>query len=224
MTIRKNLTTCIHDAQQEALKEENLKAELLRGMEKQLVPNEEGTLYFMGHIWVPLFGEARGRQKSYADRRRKPLAFDEGDMVLLKVSPWKGVARFGKRGKLNPRYIFPFKILEKIGTVEYKLELPEELNGVHDTFHMSNLKKSPTQETVVIPTDEVHIDDKLRFTEEPVEVMDWKVQNTRRSRIKLVKVRWNSKHVPEYTWEREDQFKAKYRHLFQEDPERDNSA
>ncbi|XP_021984968.1 uncharacterized protein LOC110880836 [Helianthus annuus] len=145
-------------------------------------------------------------------------------MVLLKVSPWKGVARFGKRGKLNPQYIGPLKILEKIGTVAYKLELSKELNGVHDTFHVSNLKKSPTQETVINPADEVHIDDKLRFTEEPVEVMDWKVQKTRRSGIKLVKVRWNSKHGPEYTWECEDQFKAKYPHLFEEAHVRDNSA
>ncbi|KAM0025810.1 putative nucleotidyltransferase, Ribonuclease H [Helianthus debilis subsp. tardiflorus] len=104
---------------------------------------------------------ARDRQKSYANKRRKPLEFEVGDKVLLKVSPWKGVARFGKRGKLNPRYIGPFKILERIGTVAYKLELPEELNGVHDTFHVSNLKKSPTQETVIIPADEVHIDNTL---------------------------------------------------------------
>ncbi|KAJ0810087.1 putative nucleotidyltransferase, Ribonuclease H [Helianthus annuus] len=107
---------------------------------------------------------ARDRQKSYADKWRKPLAFEVGDMVLLKVSPWKGVVRFGKRGKLNPRYIGPFEILEKIGTVAYKLKLPEELNSVHDTFHVSNLKKSPTQETVVIPADEIHVNDKLQFT------------------------------------------------------------
>ncbi|KAJ0457620.1 putative nucleotidyltransferase, Ribonuclease H [Helianthus annuus] len=163
---------------------------------------------------------ARDRQKSYADQRRKPLEFEVGDKVLLKVSPWKGVARFGKRGKLNPRYIGPFRILERVGTVAYKLELPEELNGVHDTFHVSNLKKSPTQEDVIIPADEVHIDDALRFTEQPVEVTDWKVNRTRRSSVKLVKVRWNSKHGPEYTWEREDQFKEKYPHLFKKTPAR----
>ncbi|MFS7929027.1 putative chromatin remodeling & transcriptional activation CHROMO-DOMAIN family [Helianthus anomalus] len=139
-------------------------------------------------------------------------------MVLLKVSPWKGVVRFGKRGKLNPRYIGPFKILKKIGTVAYRLELPEELSNVHNTFHVSNLKKSPTQETVVIPADEIHVNEKLQFTEEPVEVTDWKVHKTRRNRRRLVKVRWNSRHGPEYTWEREDQMKSKYPHLFPDPP------
>ena len=161
---------------------------------------------------------ARDRQKCYADRRRKPLEFEVGDMVLLKVSHWKGVARFGKRGKLNPHYIGPFKILERIGLVAYKLDLPAALNGVHDTFHVSNLKKSPTQDTVVMPTDEIHIDDTLHFVEEPVEVIDWKINKTRRSSVKLVKVRWNARHGPEYTWEREDQMKEKYPHLFPKTP------
>ncbi|KAJ0604534.1 putative nucleotidyltransferase, Ribonuclease H [Helianthus annuus] len=167
---------------------------------------------------------ARDRQKSYADPKRKSVEFEVGDKVLLKVSPWKGVVRFGKRGKLNPRYIGPFRILRRIGTVAYKLELPEELNGVHDTFHVSNLKKSPTQENVIIPVDEVHIDEALRFTEQPVEVTDWKVNKTRRSSVKLVKVRWSSKHGPEYTWEREDQFKEKYPHLFKKTPARVSST
>ncbi|GJW93164.1 hypothetical protein Tco_0172836 [Tanacetum coccineum] len=84
---------------------------------------------------------ARDRQKSYADKRRKPLLFEVGDKVMLKVSPWKGVIRFGKRGKLNPRYIRPFKILDKVGTLAYRLELPEQLSRVYSTFHVSNLKK-----------------------------------------------------------------------------------
>ncbi|KAJ0603514.1 putative nucleotidyltransferase, Ribonuclease H [Helianthus annuus] len=167
---------------------------------------------------------ARDRQKSYADRGRKPLSFEVGDKVLLKVSPWKGVARFGKRGKLNPRYIGPFEILEKIGTVAYKLKLPEELSNVHDTFRVSNLRKSPTVDIVIIPADEIHVDDTLQFTEEPVEVMDRKVHKTRRSNIELVKVRWNSRHGPEYTWEREDQIKAKYPHLFKKTSGKDGST
>ncbi|XP_021975455.1 uncharacterized protein LOC110870578 [Helianthus annuus] len=121
---------------------------------------------------------ARDRQKSYADKRRKPLSFEVRDKVLLKVSLWKGVARIGKRGKLNPRYVGLYEILEKIGTDAYKLKLPEELSSVHDMFHVSNLKKSPTQETVFIPEEEVHIDNKLQFTKAPVEVMDRKVQKT----------------------------------------------
>ncbi|KAJ0878102.1 putative nucleotidyltransferase, Ribonuclease H [Helianthus annuus] len=167
---------------------------------------------------------ARDRQKSYANKKRKQLSFKVGDKVLLKVSPWKGVARFGWRGKLNPRYIGPFEILENIGTVAYKLKLPEELSSVHHTFHVSNLRKSPTQDTVIIPADEIHIDNKLQFTEEPVEVTDWKVQKTRRSCIKLVKVRWNSRHGPEYTWEREDQMKEKYPHLFPKTPTKNKKA
>nr|GFA32154.1 putative reverse transcriptase domain-containing protein [Tanacetum cinerariifolium] len=115
---------------------------------------------------------ARDRQKSYADIRCKPLEFQVGDRVMLKVSPWKGVVHFGKRGKLNPRYIGPFKVLAKVGTVAYRLELPEQLSRVHSTFHVSNLKKCLSDEPLAISLDEVHIDDKLRFVEEPVEVMD----------------------------------------------------
>ncbi|XP_022041866.1 uncharacterized protein LOC110944512 [Helianthus annuus] len=111
-----------------------------------------------------------------------------------------------------------FEVGDMIGTIAYKLKLPEELSSVHETFHVSNLKKSPTQETVTIPTDEIHINDKLQFTEEPVEVTDWKVHKTRRSRRKLVKVRWNSRHGPECTWERENQMKSKYPHQFQDSP------
>ncbi|KAI3828281.1 hypothetical protein L1987_02379 [Smallanthus sonchifolius] len=137
---------------------------------------------------------------------------------MLKVSPWKGIARFGNSGKLNPRYIGPFEILARVGPVSYKLKLPQELSNVHDTFHVSNLKKCLSDETLIIPPNETNIDDKLHFVEEPIEVTDWKVQKTRRNRVKLVKVRWNSKRGPEYTWEREDQIKAKYPSLFTNTP------
>ncbi|GJU04642.1 putative reverse transcriptase domain-containing protein [Tanacetum coccineum] len=115
---------------------------------------------------------ARSRQKSYADVRRKPLEFEEGDKVMLKVSPWKSVVRFGKRGKLSPRYIGPFKILSRIGLVAYKLELPQELQGIHNTFHVSNLKKCLSDEDLVIPLDEIRIEEKLHFIEEPIEIVD----------------------------------------------------
>ena len=118
---------------------------------------------------------ARDRQKSYADNRRKPLEFQVGDKVLLKVSPWKGVARFGKRGKLNPRYIGPFEILARIGPVAYKLKLPQELSSIHDTFHVCNLKKCLSDETLIIPPDEVCVDTRHNFVEQPIEVSDWKV-------------------------------------------------
>ncbi|GJT26650.1 putative reverse transcriptase domain-containing protein [Tanacetum coccineum] len=126
---------------------------------------------------------ARDRQKSYANIRRRPMVFQVGDRVMLKVSPWKGVVRFGKRGKLNPRYVGPFK-------------------------------KCLSNESLVIPLEELRVDDNLHFVEEPVEVMDREIKQLKRSRIPIIKVRWNSKQGPEFTWEREDQFKQKYPHLF----------
>ncbi|GJY67723.1 putative reverse transcriptase domain-containing protein, partial [Tanacetum coccineum] len=157
---------------------------------------------------------ARDRQKSYADLKRKPMEFQVGDKVMLKVSPWKGVVRFGKRGKLNPRYVGPFKVLKKVGAVAYKLELPQELSRVHNTFHVSNLKKCYSDDPLVVPLEGLQVDDKLHFVEEPVEVMDREVKQLRRSRVPIVKVRWNSRRGPEFTWEREDQFRKKYPHLF----------
>ncbi|GJS69640.1 putative reverse transcriptase domain-containing protein [Tanacetum coccineum] len=139
---------------------------------------------------------ARDRQRSYANIRRKPLEFQVGDHVMLKVSPRKGVIRFRKQGKLNPRYIRPFKILEQIGLVAYKLELPEELSNVYNTFHISNLKKCLSDESLVIPIKELRLDDKLNFVEEPVEIMDREVKQLKHSRNPIVKVRWNSKRGP----------------------------
>ncbi|GJZ88664.1 hypothetical protein Tco_0660446 [Tanacetum coccineum] len=144
------------------------------------------------------------------------MVFQVGDRVMLKVSPWKGVVHFGKRGKLNPRYVGPFKVIERVGIVAYKLELPQQLSRVHNTFHVSNLNKCLFDESLVIPLEELRVDDKLHFVEEPVEVMDREIKQLKRSRIPIIKVRWNSKRGPEFTWEREDQFKQKYPHLFTE--------
>ncbi|GKB36965.1 putative reverse transcriptase domain-containing protein [Tanacetum coccineum] len=119
--------------------------------------------------------------------------------VMLKVSPRKGVIRFGKRGKLNPRYIIPFKILERIGPVAYKLELPEKFSNIHSTFHISNLKKCLSDESLVIPMKELQLDDKLNFVKEPVEIMDREVKQLKQSCISIVKVRWNSKRGLEFT-------------------------
>ncbi|KAD3640025.1 hypothetical protein E3N88_29248 [Mikania micrantha] len=131
----------------------------------------------------------RSRQKSYADKRRK----------------------------LTPRYVGPFEIIERIGHVAYRLSLPDELNGVHDVFHISNLKKCLADETLIIPVEEIQLDENLRFVEEPLEIMDRKVKKLRRSRIPIVKVRWNSRRGPEFTWEREDHMKNKYPQLFAEE-------
>jgi hypothetical protein len=133
---------------------------------------------------------------------------------MLKVSPWKGVIRFGKRGKLNARYIGPFEILQRIGPVAYRLKLPQELSLVHDVFHVSNLKKCLADESLVIPLEELRLDDKLTFVEEPVEIMDREVKQLKQSRIPIVKVRWNAQRGPNFTWEREDQMRKKYPQLF----------
>nr|GEX80023.1 putative reverse transcriptase domain-containing protein [Tanacetum cinerariifolium] len=156
----------------------------------------------------------RSRQKSYADVRRKRMEFEVGDKVMLKVSPWKGVIHFGKCGKLSPWYIGPFEIIKRIGLVAYKVELPEKLRGIHNMFHVSNLKKCLADEDLVIPLEEVQLDDKLHFIEEPMEIMDQEVKRLKQSRIPIVKVRWNSRRDPKYTWEREDFFKRNYPHLF----------
>nr|GEY58760.1 putative reverse transcriptase domain-containing protein [Tanacetum cinerariifolium] len=114
----------------------------------------------------------RSRQKSYADVRHKPMEFSVGYMVMLKVSPWKGVIHFGKHGKLSPRYVGPLKIMDRVGPVAYKLELPRELQGIHNTFHVSNLKNCLADENLIIPLEEIQLDDKLHFIEEPVKIMD----------------------------------------------------
>ncbi|GKD60080.1 hypothetical protein Tco_1297589 [Tanacetum coccineum] len=129
---------------------------------------------------------ARDRQKSYADKKHKPMDFHVGDKVMLKVSPWKGVVRFGKRGKLNPRYVGPFKVLEKVGAV--KLELPQELSRVHNTFHVYNLKRCYSDDPLTMPLDGLHVDDKLQFVEEPVEIMDREVKQLIYSRVLIFKV------------------------------------
>nr|GEU48667.1 putative reverse transcriptase domain-containing protein [Tanacetum cinerariifolium] len=156
----------------------------------------------------------RDRQKSYADKRRKPLEFSVGDYVLLKVLPWKGVVRFGKKGRLAPRFVRPFEIIEKVGHVAYQLDFPKELNGGHDTFYVSNLKKCLADPTLQVRLDEIRVDAKLNFVEEPVEILDREFKKLKRGRIAIVKVRWNSKRGLEFTWERKDQMKLKYPYLF----------
>ncbi|GJZ83502.1 putative reverse transcriptase domain-containing protein [Tanacetum coccineum] len=137
-------------------------------------------------------------------------------LKTARISPWKGVVRFGKKGKLAPRYVGPLEIVECVGPVAYRLKLPQELSYVHDTFHVSNLKKCLAEPDVQVPLDEIEIDENLRFVEEPIEIVERDVKKLKRRRIPLVKVRWNSRQGAEYTWEREDQFQKKYPHLFSE--------
>ncbi|GJW56829.1 putative reverse transcriptase domain-containing protein [Tanacetum coccineum] len=152
--------------------------------------------------------------ETFAGKEERPLEFSVGDYVLLKVSPWKGVVHFGKKEKLAPRFVAPFEIIEKVGPVAYRLDLLEELNGVHDTFHLSNLKKCLANPTLKVPLDEIRVDEKLNSVEKPVEILEKEFKKLKRSRIAIVKVQWNSKRGPKFTWEREDQMKLKYPHLF----------
>ncbi|GKB09097.1 putative reverse transcriptase domain-containing protein [Tanacetum coccineum] len=204
-------------SQVKAFKDENVIAKGLNGTDQQMEKREDGSLHYMDCIWVPLLGgvrtkimdkahkmrligpemvqemtdkvvvirdrlkDARDRQKSYTDNRRKPLEFQVGDHIL-----------------------------ERIGSVAYRLRLPKELSGVHDTFHVSNLKKCLVDENLHVPLEEIKVDKTLRFVEEPLEIMHRVVKTVKRSKIPIVKVPWNSKHGPEFTWEREDHMKAKY--------------
>ncbi|KAJ9536505.1 hypothetical protein OSB04_un000342 [Centaurea solstitialis] len=133
------------------------------------------------------------------------------------LSPLKGLFRFGKTGKLSPRFIGPFEILERIGPVAYRLDLPLELSAIHDTFHVSNLKKCLSEKTVVLPLEGVQINEQLHIAEVPIEILDREIKQLRRSKIPIVMVRWNSKHGLEFTWEREAFMKSKYPHLFTEE-------
>ncbi|GKC38910.1 hypothetical protein Tco_1051294 [Tanacetum coccineum] len=148
----------------------------------------QGVMNTLMNRKVEKLKAARDRQKNYVDNRRKPLEFEVGDRVMLKVSPWKGVIRFGKNGKLAPSYVGLLEILERIGPVAYQLRLPEELSRVHDIFHVSNLRKCLADASLHVPLDEIRVDKTLRFVEEPIKIMDREVKSLKRSRILLVKV------------------------------------
>ncbi|KAD6796699.1 hypothetical protein E3N88_07595 [Mikania micrantha] len=157
---------------------------------------------------------SQDRLKSYADKRRRPIEFNVGDRVLLKVSPWKGLIRFRKRGKLSPRYIGWFKILARIGKVAYRLELPDELSSIHPTFHVSHLRKCLVDETSHVLYDEIEIDDKLNYVEEPVVILDRDEKRLRNKTIKMVKVQWKHRKGSEATWETEEEMRTCYPQLF----------
>ncbi|GKE39225.1 hypothetical protein Tco_1462630 [Tanacetum coccineum] len=125
----------------------------------------------------------------YANLKRKPMDFQVRDRVMLIVSPWKGVVHFGEQEKLNPRYVGPFKVLEKVGSIAYKLELPQEFSRVHNLFHVSNLNKCYSNEPLAIQLEGLHVDDTLCFVEEPIEIIDREVKRLNQIRIPIAKVR-----------------------------------
>ncbi|KAL0549014.1 hypothetical protein IC582_013494 [Cucumis melo] len=158
---------------------------------------------------------AQSRQKSYADVRRKDLEFEIGDKVFLKVAPMKGVLRFERWGKLSPRFVGPFEILERIGPVAYRLALPPSLSAVHDVFHVSMLRKYVPDPSHVVDYEPLEIDGNLSYVEQPVEVLAREVKTLRNKEIPLVKVLWRNHRVEEATWEREDDMRSRYPELFE---------
>ncbi|KAJ9558182.1 hypothetical protein OSB04_012796 [Centaurea solstitialis] len=254
MLVQTSLKNQILEAQEEALKVENLKKETLHQIEKEFEVKDEGVCYFKDRDLSTLYHPQTDRQtertvqtledmlcacvmelggswnnhlpltefsynNSYhtnipcasyealygckwrSQLNLKPLEFQVGDKVLLKVSPWKGLLGFGKKGKLSPRFIGSFMMQERVGPVTNKLELPLELSALHDTFHVSNLKKCLSEEAVVLPLEVVQINERLHITEEPIEILDQEIKQLRRSKIAIDKVRWNSSHGPEITGE-----------------------
>ncbi|KAL0549903.1 hypothetical protein IC582_014398 [Cucumis melo] len=159
---------------------------------------------------------AQSRQKSYADVRRKDLEFEIGDKVFLKVAPMKGVLRFERRGKLSPRFVGPFEILERIGPVAYRLALPPSLSAVHDVFHVSMLRKYVPDPSHVVDYEPLEIDENLSYVEQPVEILAREVKTLRNKEIPLVKVLWRNHRIEEATWEREDVMRSRYPELFEE--------
>ncbi|CAJ2633781.1 unnamed protein product [Trifolium pratense] len=158
---------------------------------------------------------AQSRQKSYSDKRRRPLEFTVGDHVFLRVSPMKGVLRFGKKGKLSPRFIGPFEILERVGPVAYRLALPPDLSGVHPVFHISMLRKYLYDPSHVISHENIQLDENLSYTEHPVAVVDKEIRRLRSKDIVSVKVLWKGPSGEETTWESEEVMRSKYPHLFE---------
>ena len=157
---------------------------------------------------------AQCRQKSYVDKRRRPLEFQKGDFVFLKVAPMKGVMRFRKKSKLSPRYIGPFEITEHIGKVAYRLALPSELSTVHNVFHVSILKRHVSDPSHVIEHEPIQVHEDLTDKEKPEQILARKEKSLRNKTIPLVKVLWRNHKIEEATWEREDEMRKNYPYLF----------
>ena len=157
---------------------------------------------------------ARDKHKSYANKHRRDLQFKVGNKVFLKVSPWKGVLRFGRRGKLRPRYIGPYEIIARVGPVAYKQDLPLELSKVHNVFHVSMLRKYILDPSHVLRDKLVELKDNLTYKEQPMHIKDCREQILRNKFIPLVKVLWGNHGIKEATWESEAQMHSQYPQLF----------
>ena len=160
---------------------------------------------------------AQSRQKSYADKRRRPLEFAVGDYMYLKVSPLRGTRRFHVRGKLAPRYVGPFRIVRRIKELAYKLELPPHLAGVHDVFHVSQLRKCLKVPEQQVSPDALDIQDTLEYLEYPVKILAGDVKATRRTKTNYCKVQWSNHTEREATWEREDDLRKEFPYLFEDE-------
>ncbi|KAK8509408.1 hypothetical protein V6N12_018667 [Hibiscus sabdariffa] len=158
--------------------------------------------------------QAFDHQKAYADTKRKDVRYEVGDRVFLKVSPWKKVLRFGKKGKLSPQYIGPFEVLEKVGLVAYRLALPPEFDKIHNVFHVSMLRKYRSDPSHVLEPEEVELNPDLSYDEEPVMILDREVKRLQNKNVSLVKILWRNHNVEEATWEPEETMKEQYLYLF----------
>ena len=157
---------------------------------------------------------ASDRQKSYADLKRKDIEYEVGDKVFLKVSRWRKVLRFGKKGKLSPRFIGPYEVLERIGPVAYRLTLPPELAKLHNVFHVSMLRKYRSDESHILPVQEIQVQEDLSYDEEPKAILDREVKQLWNKQVPLVKVFWKHHGREEATWEPEVTMRAQYPQLF----------
>jgi hypothetical protein len=166
------------------------------------------------HIIQENLRVAQTRQKSYADNRRRPREFEEGDHVYLKVSPLRGMRRFKVKGKLSPCFIGSFVVFRRVGEMAYQLELPDNLSNVHIVFHVSQLKKCLCVPEEQLPMEELSVQGDLTYTEYPIKILDTLTRVTRNKVIKMCKVQWSHHREDEATWEREEVFRIDFPHLF----------
>jgi len=159
---------------------------------------------------------ASDRQKSYVDLKRRDIEYAVGEKVFLKVSPWKRIMRFGRKGKLSPRFIGPYEVLERVGPLAYRLALPPELEKIHNVFHVSMLRRYRSDPSHVLPVEEIEVNPDLTYEEEPIKILAYEVKQLRNKQIPLVKVLWNHHSGQEATWEREEDMRRQHPQLFRD--------